>query len=393
MRNQKKLIVLVAVLLALLVAMTGCAKKKSTVIATVGSGDQMREITLAQITNYYNNYLNYAAYYGQDVSTEDARNALLDNLLEDLIANEVKAYKARTTDGIALTEEEKKAVQTAAEQDYADFYQDFLDYAKQQGATDVTAQANKLLTDTLVQNGMTVKDVKNDFLKSQTDSKLIAKHQEKIMSAHELTAEELEQKFNEEVAAQTEAIATDGSSAYFMQQLYSDYGLGYQPYVIPENLFHVRHILVTDTEEKSGEELAKEIKEKIDAGEDFEELLKQYNTDSGEEAYPEGYVVGEGANFVEPFLNAALALEKEGDVSEPVKSDYGYHIIKRMSDVEPKTFGYDEVKESFDAMTNEAAQTDAYNKEVEAWIAEEGLVQRLIDNDAELMDEYRAIAK
>ncbi len=83
-----------------------------------------------------------------------------------------------------------------------------------------------------------------------------------------------------------------------------------------------RHILVED------EKKAKEVKEKLDNGEDFEELVKEYSTDTA--SVPEGGKVGTvtaDSQFVPEFIEATLKL-KEGDISGPVQSSFGYHIIK-----------------------------------------------------------------
>src|SRR5699024_5511573 len=81
------------------------------------------------------------------------------------------------------------------------------------------------------------------------------------------------------------------------------------------------HILVED------EELAKEIKDKLDNGEDFEELAKEYSTDPGsaEEGGKLGVIpVGQ---FVPEFEDAVYTLDVDA-ISDPVQSDHGYHIIK-----------------------------------------------------------------
>lgn len=81
------------------------------------------------------------------------------------------------------------------------------------------------------------------------------------------------------------------------------------------------HILVED------EKTAKEVKAKLDKGEDFAKLAQEYSTDTGsaEKGGDLGYF-GAG-EMVEAFETAAYKLKK-GEISEPVKSDYGYHIIK-----------------------------------------------------------------
>ena len=57
-------------------------------------------------------------------------------------------------------------------------------------------------------------------------------------------------------------------------------------------------------------------------------MIEEYNTDPGMETYTTGYYFGEG-QMVEPFEEAAYSLEN-GQISELVESDFGYHIIKRL---------------------------------------------------------------
>lgn len=69
------------------------------------------------------------------------------------------------------------------------------------------------------------------------------------------------------------------------------------------------------------------IYEKVKSGEDFAELAKEFSQDrSGENGGDLGWF-GKG-RMVKPFEEAAFALKKKGDISEPVKSQFGWHIIK-----------------------------------------------------------------
>lgn len=84
------------------------------------------------------------------------------------------------------------------------------------------------------------------------------------------------------------------------------------------------HILV----EKQSQALA--IIERIKKGEKFAELAKQLSLDtgSGKRGGDLGYF-GRG-KMVKPFEVAAFKLSV-GEVSEPIKTEYGYHIIKRLA--------------------------------------------------------------
>ncbi len=75
--------------------------------------------------------------------------------------------------------------------------------------------------------------------------------------------------------------------------------------------------------------LAKTVKKKADGGEDFGKLMERYNDDTGEPAA--GYTFGRG-EMVSEFEDAAFAL-KIGEISDPVETVYGYHIIKRVAGI------------------------------------------------------------
>ncbi len=74
--------------------------------------------------------------------------------------------------------------------------------------------------------------------------------------------------------------------------------------------------------------LAVEIRSKLGAGEDFAALAAQYSDDPGSQA--EGGELGwfaKGQGLVQAFEDAAFGLEV-GQISDPVKTDFGYHIIQ-----------------------------------------------------------------
>lgn len=80
------------------------------------------------------------------------------------------------------------------------------------------------------------------------------------------------------------------------------------------------HILVEDEDE------AKDIKEKLDDGGDFAELAKEHSIDGSAESGGDiGFFTSED-NLVEEFKEAAYELELD-EISEPIKSEFGYHII------------------------------------------------------------------
>jgi peptidyl-prolyl cis-trans isomerase C len=89
----------------------------------------------------------------------------------------------------------------------------------------------------------------------------------------------------------------------------------------PQEEVHARHILV------ESEALAKELRDKIAKGEDFVALAKEHTKDPGskDSGGDLGYF-GRG-QMVPVFEETAFKLAK-GEVSAPVKSQFGWHIVK-----------------------------------------------------------------
>ncbi|MEG1883425.1 MAG: peptidyl-prolyl cis-trans isomerase [Clostridia bacterium] len=374
MKRRTIIAAILALALCLSAIFAGCAK--SPLAAKVGE----REITVQQLQNMYDNNSSYASYYGYPLTTEKEVEAFQDYVLDQLISSEMKVYQARLS-GITLTDEEQAEAKKKGQESYDATYQSFVDAAKDSGAEEVNVYAKKLFTDALARNNSTVGKMKKELLADAQDSILVEKHKSELLKDKQLSDEELKTKYDTELAAQKTLFASD-PSMYFTYEANSMYGYSYMPLVVPEGFFRVRHILVKE------EAQAKEVKAKLDAGEDFETLLTTYNTDPGmtSEEFRNGYLVGKGANFVPEFLEAALVLTKDGDLSDIVKSEHGYHIIKRLKAEPARDIPYDEVKESFDVIAQGTIDAETYNQIVTDWMADTALVVRYPEN-------YRTIGK
>lgn len=105
----------------------------------------------------------------------------------------------------------------------------------------------------------------------------------------------------------------------------------------------VSHILVAD------EAKAKEVEQKLKDGEKFADLAKEYSTDTATKDNG-GKLAPFGPGKMDPaFEKAAYALKNKGDISDPVKTQYGYHIIQMDEPATKTTFDKDKkaVKESY----------------------------------------------
>ncbi len=104
-----------------------------------------------------------------------------------------------------------------------------------------------------------------------------------------------------------------------------------------DNYIAAKHILISTVDSTTGETIrtdeeakaeAQKILDRINAGEDYDALMNEYSEDPGLAGNPDGYIFTEG-EMVTEFYDGAKALA-EDEVSGLVKSDYGYHIIKRV---------------------------------------------------------------
>lgn len=112
-----------------------------------------------------------------------------------------------------------------------------------------------------------------------------------------------------------------------------------------------RHILVADLE------TAQEVKAKLDSGENFTKLASEYSTDPyTKDAGGELGFFGKGE--MDPDFEAAAFSLDVNQISDPVQTDYGYHIIQVEEKKEAKEATYEETKDDIkDTLTNQKMQS------------------------------------
>jgi peptidyl-prolyl cis-trans isomerase C len=125
-----------------------------------------------------------------------------------------------------------------------------------------------------------------------------------------------------------------------------------------EEEVHARHILV-ETEDE-----AKAVKAELDKGADFAELAKKKSKDPGaSDGGDLGFFTKD--QMVPEFSQAAFSLAP-GKISDPVKSQFGWHIIKVEEKRQRKAPGFDQVKSQIETYVTRKAQADYVGKLREA---------------------------
>ena len=123
----------------------------------------------------------------------------------------------------------------------------------------------------------------------------------------------------------------------------------------PEEEVHARHILVENEAE------AKKIAARLKAGEDFAKVAAETSKDPGSKA--EGGDLGwfTKERMVAPFADAAFKMEA-GKISDPVKTQFGWHVIKVEEKRTKPVPSFDEMKEQVEAYLTRKTQQDLITK-------------------------------
>ena len=398
---------ILALMLVCMMLLSGCAliKQDETVLnkKVVLSVDDTT-FTRAEVGNQLENELYQMAYmysmFGYSYDTTDAaiRAETLETVLTNLTESAVTDAKAKELGMYEFTDEEKATIAENAQADYDSYIDSYVSYFTDETKTEEELKAEA--EEYMVANGINMEDLTKSSEYTMSQDKLRAS----IIEGIAPTEEDVQALFDEKVA----------SAKTNYESNLSSYGNaknnGTTVYYAPAGYRIVKQILIkynqedldainalqneisaaTDVEtlntlnEKleaaetaAAEAIADKVAEvtsKIDAGEDFDALVAQYNEDTG---MPEvGYYLCDGyAYFVESFTNAGMALEKIGDVSEPTKSNYGLHILKYEADVEE---GPVDIATVHDSLYNSAlteAQDEAYEAKVAEWVSAAKIVR------------------
>lgn len=388
---MKKLIRLLAVALAVMM-LAGCSlvtvNEEKIVVATVGD----ETITKADFNEGFNALLSQYGYTQDSEAIADQLKTLKENYIAQMVEDKVLERKIKELGLDQVTDEEK----AAAEQEIQDWYDEQYAALVENFKTDDTvedpeAKAAETIENYLSQYGLTLDQMKENSVASISSDKLY----DYVTKDVTVTEEEAKIEFANKVAAAKEKYDAD-LSAYV-----SDFENGATIYYTPKGCYYIKHILISLTDEQKQdiknlradddetvaatadekrEEYLLTIREKaesvlklVDEGGDFDALMEEYGEDPGmkNEAYKNGYLTYAGdTGFVTEFADACAALTEDGMTSGLVASDFGYHIIRRVSTVPSGEATFEDVKDSLmESMLTDKKST-TYDQQVEAWVKE-----------------------
>lgn len=252
-------------------------------------------------------------YYGEDfTSNEQTVNQYNDfkkNIVNSLVESEILVLKAKETKGIEVTEDK---INAELETTKAGFTKE----------EDFTAA--------LEQSGMTLDDLKENIAKNLYVTQLLDHYkQEKV----KITDEDIQKYYDENIINYT---TKPGAQIY--------------------------HILV-DSEEK-----ANEVLDKYNSGTSFSDLAAEYGTDGTKDTGGAlGFIEYDTTQYDQDFMAGAKELS-EGEVSKPVKTQFGWHIIKADGiQKDEKVQPLEEVKETITTTLQNQKAEELLTADMEEW--------------------------
>ena len=124
---------------------------------------------------------------------------------------------------------------------------------------------------------------------------------------------------------------------------------------------HARHILITGKDDAAALAQAQQVLAQVKAGKDFGELAKQYSQDPGSAKNGGDLGWSDRSAFVGPFADAVFAM-KVGDIAGPVKTQFGYHIIKLDEIQAGKSKSFEEARADLEAQLKRDHAADRFGE-------------------------------
>src|SRR2546421_199899 len=142
---------------------------------------------------------------------------------------------------------------------------------------------------------------------------------------------------------------------------------------VPEKR-HARHILITGKDDAASLAQAQQVLAQAKAGKDFGELAKQYSQDPGSAHNGGDLGWTERSAFVAPFADALFGMSV-GEIKGPVKTPFGYHII-RLDEIQAgKAKSFDEARGELESQLRRGRPTDRFGEvqeQLQAKVGEPG---------------------
>lgn len=379
---------------------TSAESEEDPVMAIV-EGEEIYQSELVAMTQYI---LQQYQSGGYDTSDEAVQNHIVETAMNMLVQLRVTELKAQELKLDEFTEEEISELKKQAQERWDQSFEIYKSLYMAQDASLEEKDAEEKAKETMAQYGYATSDLLFEQIKND---EVFRRLQEYCIADVTVSDEEVKETYNEYVALDEESFA---NNVPLYEQAIAAYGSN-GSYYIPEGYRYFTHIRLEADEEKLGElqelmypettdataanatvadakqeeEIQKlkgeiladvqdtvdEIEKKFEDKESFEDLVKEYSIDATAKDYV-GYSVHKDSIFWEKdFVDTAMAVEKIGEISEPVVCSDGVYILYYDSDIKSGPVEYtDTLKENLHAELLSQAQNTKFSSMIHEWIAE-----------------------
>jgi len=332
-------------------------------------------------------------------SAEEVADSVLQTVLSYKAAEKLIALKAKAQGLDQLTEDDLRQIDEQARQLYDDQLEYYTAFVAEDGMSDeeIRAAAIKYMEE---EEQVTLQSITEELKAEYPNEKFY----QAMVKDVTVTDEEIQTYYTEEVAALKETYAeypeefeyahTDGDLVLYVPDNYRavrDLMLPFQSEddeIMASDLLDQISQLNPETDAARIQELeaqldplyapmeatAKEISDKLQAGESFMSLVDQYGKDEMMETEPvrsEGYYINENSFlFSTEFIQGAMILEQPGQVSAPLRSPAGLHLVEYLRDVTPGEVPLEQVRDAVKAAALEEKQEEYYDEQISAMLEE-----------------------
>ena len=378
-----------------------------------------REYYFSDVQPIYDYYIEMYEYYGYDMSTDDNQRIIRAFSTQEMVWEAVIRDYAQENGLDSFTEEEEAQLVIDNDAMWEEAIASYISY--ETGIEDLTTITEEELL-TLRENAVAYYEAegytKESTLESARLSAINQRVKEAVLEGEDTTVtdEDIEAYHAELAEEDRSYLYTDDGYDMTPAELYDMYSyFGYELKYIPAGFRAVKHILLDPDAEaldnyltlaatweeqaeaaETGEgtdnavtfeqvEAARQavidsVKETLDAidvaldeGVSFDELIALYGTDPGMTAEPglsQGYMLSENSlAYDSTFVQGAFSVENPGEISDPIVTSFGVHLILYMNDIAegpvPLT---DEMRAAYREELEAEAADNVFSAIVEHWI-------------------------
>ena len=347
------------------------------------------ELLSSEVIPAYNDRLTTQIFAGHDA--DEVAEETLNRVLEEQAGDKIIAARARQLGLTELTDEDLAQIEAKAAENYEGQLNDFMAFV---GGTDREAAAQQLAEE----GGITLESITEQLKQTWWTQKFY----DYTVKDVTVTDEEVQACYTDLLSRQKEAFAATPED--FEYAHLNGSAIVWRP----EGYRAVRDILIpfdTETDAAAAERLlddldmidedpealastqaaldalyaplekkAEAVQQKLADGGDFAALMDEYGTSEALQSEPllsEGYYITDNSfvNSME-YVEGSMMLEQPGQVSAPLRSAQGVHLVQYVGDVTPGEVPLSEVEDAVRAEALSQKQADYYAEQRKALLEE-----------------------